>query len=368
MLECSRQQYPIDGPTCEIDGDPHYKTFDRYWHHFQGICEYVLTKICGSNEFIISAGNIGHDGSSISCAGFVRIVFPGENIDIVIRRDKSITVNGNAHTCPANGSNVFTSMSNSVTVFCRGGFPYANLTRGIRVFYNGTYRIKISVSTSLQNQLCGLCGTYNFNFTDDLTTPNGTVTPAPHDTTFTVQIHPLVTEFGDSWIIPDPNNPTCTGRGGLTKRNAPGVTGCSTDSDIISGGETRCGVGQQDPFSACRNVVNVTQFIANCYCCCNETEREDCYYDALSSYTSACAEAGVAIYNWRSPTLCHKFIILSIYEFVTNFAVTSYCMNKFMLCYFLKTRYHATSCLDQTIIIMHITSHYRVVLVIIIST
>ena len=26
VFECERQSCPIDGPTCEIDGDPHYKT------------------------------------------------------------------------------------------------------------------------------------------------------------------------------------------------------------------------------------------------------------------------------------------------------------------------------------------------------
>ena len=63
---------------------------------------------------------------------------------------------------------------------------------------------------------------------------------------------------------------------------------------------------EQDPFTACHDVVNVTQYVANCqfdYCCCNETQCEDCYCDELSSYASVCADAGVAI---STSDICRK--------------------------------------------------------------
>jgi len=186
--------------------------------------------------------------------------------------------------CMSSRNKIYTTFTPQIKVYCRGGFPYVDrLTQGNHMFYGGIYRIY------------------------------GTVIP---DTRFTapVQIDPVVT---DSWIIPDPNNPVCRRKGGLTKRSTPGVTSCSTDPDIISEGQIYvASIVQQDYFITCHNVVNVTQFIANCefdYCCCNETEHEDCYCDALSSYASACADAGVAISNWRSPTLCHEFIIIFFY-------------------------------------------------------
>jgi len=252
----------------------HY--FDGRWHHYQGACEYVLTKICDSNEFNISAGNFGHDGTSVSCAAFLRVVFPAENFEVLIRRERSITINGVPHTCTDDNSNIF--MNDYVEVYCRGGNPYVSLSRGIRVFYDGVFRIKISVSSTLRGQLCGLCGTYNGNTTDDLTASDGNLIIVP-DGSFSVEIDGGVVEFGDSWLVPDDSVPGCAGSS-TRKKNAPGVAGCSTDPDIISEGQTRCNVLQQDPFTACHGVVNVSQTISNCefdYCCCNETEREDCY-------------------------------------------------------------------------------------------
>ena len=313
VFECVGQQCPYDGPTCEVNGDPHYRTFDGYWHHYQGKCEYVLSKPQDTNEFVISAGNIAERGSPVSVAGFVRITITAENLTITLGQgnvgEVPVTINDMPpQFCDSSSQDIYSS--DSVSVFCRGRYPQVCLTRGVRVFFDGVYRIRITVSTTLQGMLCGLCGDYNNNHTDDLRKPDGTVIPATGFGSPRVVIGGTINDFGDSWLVPDLTNPGCNGDE-RSRRNAPGVTGCSTDPDVISEGQIRCSVLEQDPFTACHDVVNVTQTIFNCefdYCCCNETQREDCYCDALSSYASACAEAGVAISNWRSPTLCRKQI------------------------------------------------------------
>ena len=308
VFECSRQQCPYDGPTCEVNGDPHYRTFDGYWHHYQGKCEYVLAKPQDTNEFVISAGNIADRGSPISVAGFVRVRIPAENLTIILGQgnigEVPVTINNMPpHLCTTRGEDIYSS--NSVSVFCRGGYPYVCLTRGVRVAFDGIYRIRITVSTSLQRILCGLCGDYNGNHTDDLRKPDGTVIPVTGYGSTRVVIGGVINDFGDSWLIPDPSNQECSSSGG----------NCSSDPIIVSEGQTKCSVLLQDPFTACHNVVNVTQTIANCefdYFCCNDTQREDCYCDALSSYASACADAGVAISNWRSATLCRELFCVDV--------------------------------------------------------
>jgi len=300
---CENMPCTYDGPTCEVDGDPHYKTFDGYWHHFQGICEYILTKPCDGDDFIISAGNIGHVGSPVSCVGLVRIKIPSENLEILLERGDfgTITINGNTLD---DGTQYITD---SVDVVRSGGYPVVFLkSRGIRVFYDGIYRAQVTVSTSLEGQLCGLCGSYNNTIHDDLQMQNGVIIPLPDVYGESLTIGGDIEAFGDSWRIPDPSNPECDD-GGRSRRNAPGVANCSTDSDIVTEGQTRCSVLEEDPFTTCHGVVNVTQYVANCefdYCCCNETEREDCYCDALSSYASVCADAGVTIPNWRTSEIC----------------------------------------------------------------
>ncbi len=36
------------GGLCTASGDPHYRTFDSAWHHWQGQCYYVLAKDCST--------------------------------------------------------------------------------------------------------------------------------------------------------------------------------------------------------------------------------------------------------------------------------------------------------------------------------
>jgi len=296
LLSCETVPCSYDGPTCLATGDPHYKTFDGFWHHFQGTCEYVLTKPCISDDFIISASNIGHDSSPVSCVGLVRIRILSENLEIVLERGTfgNITINGIAQ---ANLGDGLVYDSESVSVVRTGGYPNVLLkTQGIRLFYDGVYRVEITISSTLQGLVCGLCGTYNDNTTDDLQTPAGVVVT-------TVDV------FGDSWLVPDNTTVGCGEE--QNKRNAPSIPECSTDPNITAEAQTRCSVLLQDPFNACHDVVNVTQFIANCefdYCCCDGTQREDCYCDALSSYASVCADAGAQPSNWRN-TYCCKFIL-----------------------------------------------------------
>ena len=245
---------------------------------------------------MISADNTGQCGNSVTCVGLVRIRIAEDDLEVVLRQDDfgKITIND---VLEVNTGDRVVYESETVEVIRTGGYPNVFLKRyGVRLFWDGVYRVSITVSKNLLGQLCGLCGTYNDDASDDFQTAEGVVVT-------------VIDEFGDSWLVPDPDTPGCADSR-VRKRSAPeSFTNCSTDVDIISEGQARCSILQQAPFSECNDVVNVTQYIINCefdYCCCNETEREDCYCDALSSYASICAGAGILISNWRSPTVCGK--------------------------------------------------------------
>ena len=235
----------------------------------------------------------------MSSVELLRIRIPSENFDIILEKGTfgNITVNG---TTQANLGDGVVYESDSVDVVRTGGYPYVFLkTQGVRLFYDGIYRVEITVSTTLQGQVCGLCGTYNGNTTDDFQTPDGDVVTS-------------VDEFGDSWVIRDPK--VFCEIYDKKKRNTPTIAWCYPGPNIPAEAQARCSALLQDPFTACHGVVNVSQFIDNCefdYCCCFEAEREDCYCDALSSYASACADVGAQPSNWRN-MYCSKFILCTI--------------------------------------------------------
>ena len=274
-----------------INGDPHYRTYDGLWHHFQGTCEYVITKLCESDEFTISAKNDGHN-TRVSCVSHVTVSVPDQDLTVVLGRGNGGTITINGVIQPNDiGGEIFTG--DGVKVERIGGHPNVFLNKqGIRVFWDGVYGVKVDVASRLKGKLCGLLGTYNDSQADDLMKPDGSIANSVND-------------FGNSWSIP--------GCKGIGKRDAPGIPTCSSNLTIIAQGRTRCNVTRQGSFSVCNSVVDPTSFIENCefdYCCCSEEEREDCYCDNLATYAAACAKAGVPPSNWRS-LHCRKKLSLS---------------------------------------------------------
>ena len=222
---------PIDGPTCHTNGDPHYYTFDGNLHHYQGTCQYVHVERCTNSEFSVKTRNIAHNGV-VSCVGEVTIEVP--RVTIVMARENPAPVTINVQQ--ASKTDIILYNSNGVEVRKVGG---RNIhVFGIRVFWDGLYRIDVTVSTRLLNELRGMCSTYNGNRNDDLQRRDGVLATSTVD-------------FGDSWLVPC----SCTAFG---KRNAPGVQGCSTDHAVIVDGQSRCRSLRQGEFSACNNVVDPT--------------------------------------------------------------------------------------------------------------
>ena len=215
-----------------INGDPHYLTYDGFWHHFQGTCEYVITKLCDSDEFTISAKNDGHN-SRVSCVSHVTVSIPDQSLTVVLGRGNggAITINGVLQPNDIGGE-IFNA--DGVKVERIGGHPNVFLNRhGIRVYWDGVYGVEVYVASRLKGKICGLLGTYNDSQTDDLRMPDGTIATS-------------VDEFANSWLVPS-SIPGCTGVG---KRDAPGIPTCTTNRTIIAEGQNRCNVTRQGPFSA----------------------------------------------------------------------------------------------------------------------
>ena len=283
---CEPQPCTIDGGTCYAAGDPHYYTFDSLYYDFQGDCEYVFTQPCNSSEFSVTVTNSAHN-SHVSCTDTVRVVVPGENVDILLGRGGggTVTINGIPQT--NNGDDVILT-SGGVEVVRVGGHPHVILTElGVRVSWDGLYRVEVTVSTSWRESLCGLCGNYNGDPDDDFISPYGLIEPSPNT-------------FAVSWLKNNSTNMSC---GGLHSVNP-----CPTH--IMEEAQTRCTELSRDIFLPCNNKTDPTQFITDCvfdYCYCNEADRIACYCNTLATYASVCADNGVVVPIWRH-SLCCKFV------------------------------------------------------------
>ena len=273
---CEQQSCTINGATCYAWGDPHYVTFDSRRYDFQGTCEYILTQPCNSSEFSVIVTNLGHN-QYVSCTDTVRVLVPDENLNIFMERGGTVTINDILQ--PNNGNEVILH-SGQVEVVRTGGRPHVILsTSGVRVSWDGLYRVDVTVSTSWTERLCGLCGDYNGNANDDFRAPDDTLTNTPN-------------EFGVSWQYAT-NSTRC----------APPPDPIPCSPDLMTEAQSRCAFMQQEPFSICNSVVDPLLFIESCeydYCYCNDLDQEECYCNALAAYAGACAANGVIVPNWRS--------------------------------------------------------------------
>ena len=280
-FECEPQLCITDGATCQAYGDPHYRTFDSRYFDFQGTCEYVLTKSCNSSEFSVIVTNSAHN-QYVSCTDTVRVLVPNENLNIFMERGRGGTVTINNILQLNNGDGVILQ-SGGVEVARIGGRPHVILsTLGVRVSWDGYYRAEVTVSTRWRDNLCGLCGNYNSDPSDDFRNPNGIIETSANG-------------FGLSWVVNNNGGDSCSGLTPLTL--------CSTD--VMDEAQRRCAVLREEHFRACNAIVDPTTFIESCvfdYCHCNVNDREECYCNSLSTYAGACGANGIVLTDWS--TIC----------------------------------------------------------------
>ena len=281
-FQCEPQRGTIDGPICYASGDPHYHTFDMRYYDFQGACEYVLSQPCDTMEFSVIVGNT-RCTSRATCTYLVRVLVPGENLDISLGRGGGGTVTINGIPQINNGDEVILT-SGGVEVVRIGGHPNVILTElGVRVSFNGQYSVQVTASSSWRGRLCGLCGNYNGDPDDDFVTPNNLTVNDPND-------------FGISWLHSSNISTLC--------RQHP-ATPAPCSADHLAEAQMRCSLLEGDAFVACNGLVDPVTFIQSCvydYCYTDDrVDREQYYHESLATYASACAHVGVVL-PWRNST------------------------------------------------------------------
>jgi len=287
-FHCIQQSCSTSGPTCYVFSNAHYRTFDQNCFYFKGNCEYVLSTPCGSDEFTVLLRNNVTDNDD-SFIEQITVLIPGENLEIVLGRGNGGTVSVNSELRSNNGDGIILQ-SSAVQIFRTGGSTHMLLTTaGITVSWDGNSLVTIKVSMSWLGKLCGLCGNYNNNASDDLQTPDGSLATTP-------------SSFGNSWVLNDTTSDTCTGVDTLPVCSGLTLLHASFFCTSLLGGL----------FSSCNNRIDPTTYIENCelsYCNCNEVDSTSCACASIAVYAAACSDNGAPPpSSWRN-FLCCKYVV-----------------------------------------------------------
>ena len=192
--------------------------------------------------------------------------------------DGTMTINRTSYLDSGDG---LVMLSGGVEVVQSGGHPHVLLgAQGIKVFWDGMNRVEVTVSSSWQGRLCGLCGDYNGDSTDNFVRPDG-------------QQVSDANEFAASWAeaVEDPSS--CG--------TLPQADPCFRAIRPIA--IAMCNTLQSSAFVPCHATVDPQPFIDNCiddFCVfCDEDNRDEYFCRSLSAYASVCSAAGIQLQQWR---------------------------------------------------------------------
>ncbi|GCB62068.1 hypothetical protein scyTo_0013023, partial [Scyliorhinus torazame] len=234
--KCTKNICPKE---CLIYGDGHYATFDGKRYRYDGNCEYILVE---GVEFKLIDGRV------------IRAVMP---------RDQS--------KC----------LDEPYSIHTVGLYLILTFTNGVTVIWDKRTRVSITLDPRWKNKVCGLCGNFNGNVADDLTTKENSVV------TNTL-------EFGNSW------------KSSLSCSNAIDQTfPCDRNPYCLSWAQRKCRMIKDAVFQKCHKKVDPTPFYDACVqeaCACDLEGKYLGFCTAVAVYAEACNKAGVCV-RWRTPDI-----------------------------------------------------------------
>ncbi|XP_063043702.1 zonadhesin, like [Engraulis encrasicolus] len=272
---------PLSKGTCSVSGDPHYTSFDQKTHHFMGACSYTLTKPCNETSglpyFTVDTQN-EHRGSNKKVSYVRAVVVEVYGQRVILEKGRKVQVNGFRVTPPV-------TLVENVKIYLSGKFVVLETDFGLRVRFDGNHHADVTLPSSYNGLLCGMCGNYNGKPGDDNLKPDG----LPAATT---------NELGESWQVPD-ERPDCSHDGGIDE--------CDDKIESEAQKPSSCGMitDLKGIFEACHKVVDPAPYFENCvYDQCGTGGSAVALCQALESYADLCAKAGVSIDWRRNNTFC----------------------------------------------------------------
>ncbi|XP_045398111.1 zonadhesin [Lemur catta] len=293
---------PDNSQQCSVFGDPNYHTFDRFNYRFLGRMTYVLITTVdvlpeGVERLLVEGRNKMHQPwSPIVLHEVITTVY---GYKVQLQAGLQLVVNNQKMAIPYRPNE-------HLWVTLRGQRLYLVTDFELVVSFDGKRSAVISLPSTYQGLVLGLCGNYDKDRKNDMMLPNGAVTNN-------------LNTFGNSWEVKTgdsllrfpralPEEEEEESGGGA----AAGfhVAACSPEQLVLVNSTQACRVlvDPLGPFAACHQTVAPEPFQEHCVldlCSAGDpSEQEELRCQALSAYAILCQEAGVALASWRDHTRC----------------------------------------------------------------
>uniref|UniRef100_UPI0037E7E52E IgGFc-binding protein-like n=1 Tax=Semicossyphus pulcher TaxID=241346 RepID=UPI0037E7E52E len=277
---------PDSKALCWGFGDPHYSTLDGKSYSFQGTCSYVLVNTTGADssltEVTVTVKNELRGNSDGSFVRSITVEMLGHRIEIPSgSEDKIVLVDGINTELP------LVLEEGHISITQSGIRGTIETDFGVEVTFDWASLVMITLSSSYFGNVVGLCGNYNGDMTDELTSPGGNAAAN-------------VTAWASSWSVPD-GDPFCYHH---CEGECPQ---CSQEDRKKYTGPEFCGIlsNKAGPFAGCHARLPVAGFVSDClYDVCIHEGRQEVLCEALAVYMAECTEAGATVSPWRELAEC----------------------------------------------------------------
>ncbi|XP_067860687.1 mucin-2-like [Heptranchias perlo] len=271
LWHCSTNPCP---KTCQVHGDGQYITFDGKRYMFDGNCEYIFVEDHCNQEggtFQILTESVPCCENGVTCSRNIKILLAG--IELILTDGRVVRADKSGQTqCKDDFYSLHT-----VGLYLILTFP-----NGITVIWDKRTRLSITLDPRWKNKVCGLCGNFNDDVSDDLTTKgNSLVTNA--------------VKFGNSWK----SSLSCSG---TLNQTFP----CDRNPYCLVWAQRKCSIMKDAIFQKCHKKVDPTPYYDACVqeaCACDLEGKYLGFCTAVAVYAEACNKAGVCI-DWRTPERC----------------------------------------------------------------
>uniref|UniRef100_A0A2R9AW43 VWFD domain-containing protein n=1 Tax=Pan paniscus TaxID=9597 RepID=A0A2R9AW43_PANPA len=262
---------------CLANGGIHYITLDGRVYDLHGSCSYVLAQVChpkpGDEDFsIVLEKNAAGD--------LQRLLVTVTGQVVSLAQGQQVTVDGEAVALPV--------AVGRVRVTAEGRNMVLQTTKGLRLLFDGDAHLLMSIPSPFRGRLCGLCGNFNGNWSDDFVLPNGSAASS-------------VETFGAAWRAPGSSKGCGEGCG------PQGCPVCLAEETAPYESNEACGQlrNPQGPFATCQAVLSPSEYFRQCvYDLCAQKGDKAFLCRSLAAYTAACQAAGVAVKPWRTDSFC----------------------------------------------------------------
>nr|XP_006122266.3 IgGFc-binding protein-like [Pelodiscus sinensis] len=268
---------------CTMSGYSHYLTFDGQAFDLYGNCTYTLARVCSSDaelaNFSVVVGKESVGAGHGAQVRTVAVSIHGYSITMERGRKWRVTVDGELYNLPLamdEGKLLINQEGNNIIL---------QSAAGLQVLYDAASYLLVSVPHAYRGHVCGLCGNFNGDKSDDFLLPwrswarSGELFPA-------------------AWKVDGaPCSSGCNGR----------CPACDVAQTAPYQAESSCGLIQaaSGPFRDCHSLVSPAEYFSHClYDMCTANGTGETLCQSLQGYAAACQAAGARIRAWRTASFC----------------------------------------------------------------